>query len=296
MKKLKVAVIGIGNMGMIHARIYSELKDCNLIAVADNDTSKVRFTKKLFYASYQNLIKEKKPDLVSICVPTSLHYKVTKDCLEKGIHCLVEKPITDSNIMAKKLLILAKKKKKKLLVGHVERFNPAIRRTKEILENKELGKIITISIKRVGMPALHTQDSDVALDLGIHDVDIANYLLNEIPTKVNINKQISFSKNHYDSAEFFLQYKSGASVHIQTNWITPVKIRTLSITGTKGYLELDFIKQDIKIFKNSYEKLKIDLEKKEPLKEELSYFINCVQNNIKVDSQYALDALKICLI
>ena len=181
---------------------------------------------------------------------------------------------------------------------------------------KELGKVITISIRRVGGSSPKIQDVDVALDLGIHDVDIANYLLNEIPTDVNINRQRSFLKRQDDSAEFFLKYKSGASVHIQTNWITPVKIRNLSITGTEGYLELDYIKQEIKIFKNNYEKLRIEdsgsfeyimkfgqpektvigLEKKEPLKEELSYFINCVQKNLKVDSQYALDALKICLI
>ena len=128
----------------------------------------------------------------------------------------------------------------------------------------------------------------------LKDVDIANYLLNALPIGITINSQRSLAKRLDDSAEFFLQYKSGASVHIQANWITPIKIRNFTVTGTKGYLEADYLKQEVRLYKK--QSSLIALSKIEPLKAELSYFINCIQNNIKIDSQYALDALKICLI
>lgn len=317
-KKLRCAVIGVGNMGKNHVRVYSEIKDVDLIAVADLDNNlgcevSKKFKTK-YYKDYKRMVKKEKIDVISICVPTSSHYKVSKFCIENKINVLLEKPISKNINEAKKLLVLTKKNNIKFLVGHVERFNPAIKKTKEIIDKGELGNIISIIARRVGGFPPQIKDANITVDLAIHDIDVANYLLSELPYKVYSNKQKNHIEKREDSMELFLQYKT-TSVYIQANWLTPVKIRKLNITGTEGYLEMDYISQNIEFYKSNYEKFKesingysdyilrfsepdkiiIPSNKKEPLKEEILYFINCVKNNININSKFAIDALRIAL-
>lgn len=313
---MKVAVIGSGNIGKHHARIYYEIPQVSLVAIADiNETSAKGLAKKYhakFYRSYEEMIEIEKPDAISICVPTSLHYRIAKYCLMKKVHVLVEKPITKDVEEAQDLLRTAKKNKVKLLVGHVERYNPAIKKVKEMIDKGDVGNVTAIIARRVGGFPPQIKDADVAIDLAIHDIDVINYLLSEIPKEVYFNKQKNHIQNREDSVELFLKYKK-TSAYIQANWITPVKIRKLTITGTEGYLELDYITQKIEFFKSNYSKFKeaskdfsdyimifsdpdkinISVGKKEPLKEELLHFINCVSNDLETDAKYAVEALKI---
>ncbi len=313
---MKVCVIGIGNIGKHHVRIYSEIPEVELTAIADiSETAGLLLAKKFrtkFYANFKEMIEVENPDFISICVPTSLHYKIAKFCIEKNIHVLVEKPITENITDAKELIKLSKKHKIKLFVGHVERFNPAVKKVKEMIEKKDLGKITAIIARRVGGFPPQIKDADVTIDLAIHDIDVINYLLGQTPKSVYYNKQKNHIKNREDSVELFLKYKN-TSAYIQANWITPVKIRKLTITGTEGYLELDYITQKIEFYKSNYRKFKeasknfsdyimifsdpdkinISVAKKEPLKEELLHYINCVKNNIEMDPLFAVDALKI---
>lgn len=314
MQKLKACVIGIGNMGINHLRILSEIKDVQLIAICDANKAALESQPYKKYTDYKNLIEKENPDLISICVPTSLHYRIAKYCLEKGINTLLEKPIAATVEEAEKLFKIAKKSKTNFLVGHTERFNPAVKKVKEMIEKGELGKIIAMTFRRVGGFPPQIKDCDIAIDLAIHDIDISNYLLEEIPIEVSLNSQKSHIKNRSDSVEFFLKYKNTSS-YIQTNWITPVKVRKLTITGSEGYLEMDFINQNIEFYKNNYEKFRensknysdyilkfsksekvtIEVAKKEPLKEEILYFLQCIQNDIIINSDFAVDALKIAL-
>jgi UDP-N-acetylglucosamine 3-dehydrogenase len=317
-KVLNVAVIGVGVMGKTHVRVYSELPEVKLVAVMDVNEQLGKEIADKFGITYYNdineLIAKEKLDAVSICVPTSLHFKIAKICINAGINVLVEKPITSNIADAKKLLRLAKDKNVKLLVGHIERFNPAVNKVKEIIERGDLGSITAIIARRVGGFPPQIKDTDIAVDLMIHDVDIVNYLLNELPIKVYFNKRSNHIKNREDSSEFFIKYKN-TSAYLQANWITPVKIRKLNITGTEGYLEMDYIDQTIEFYKSNYEKFFeenenfsdyilrfsnpsktiIPIESKEPLKEELLYFINAIKKNKEIDSTFALDALKIVL-
>lgn len=315
---MNIGVIGVGNMGKRHLRIYSQIPQVKIVAIADsNETVGATLAKKYsakYYADFKEMIATENLDCVSICVPTSLHYLVANRVLTKGINTLLEKPITMDLFQAKKLLRIAKEKNIIFLVGHVERFNPGVSKVKDMIEKGELGGIIAITARRVGGFPPQIKDADIAVDLAIHDIDIANYLLDETPQKVTLNKQKNHIEKRDDSVEFFLKYKK-ASAYIQANWISPVKIRKLNITGTDGYLELDYITQKIEFYKSNYSKFKeaskefsdyillfsepdkinISVAKKEPLKEELLYFLNAVSNNKKIDSTYALEALKIAL-
>lgn len=318
MVKIKAVIIGVGNMGKNHVRTYLGIDSVSLVAIAD--LNKVEGQKLAddhsikYYEDYRKMILDEKPELVSVCVPTGFHYEVAKFCMENDCNVLLEKPIAMNYEHGEKLIDLAKNNKVKLFVGHIERFNPAVRKVKEMIKNGELGEITAIVARRVGGFPPQIKDADIAVDLAIHDIDIVNYLMEDIPEKVFVNKKSNHVEKRADSVEFFLLYKK-ASAYIQANWITPVKIRTLSITGTEGYMEMDYITQKIQFYKSNYEKfhekfndfsdyimrfsepdtITISVAKKEPLREEILYFIDCINNNRDVNAGFALQALKIAL-
>lgn len=316
--KLRCAVIGAGNMGRNHIRTYSEIPEADLVAISDsNEELGKKVSEELktcYYKNYKEMLKTEKPDVVSICVPTTYHYAVAKDCIKNKVNILLEKPIASNVAEAKKLLKLADKAGIKLMIGHIERHNPVVKKVKELIDSGELGKIVALMARRVGGFPPQIKDANIAVDLAIHDIDIANYLFDDIPVKAFINKQKNHIKKREDSVELFLKYKN-ASAYIQSNWVTPVKIRKLNITGTEGYLEMDYITQKIEFYKSNYEKFKevtndfsdfilkfsepdridISVAKKEPLKEEILFLIKAIKNNKKIDSQFAVEALKIAL-
>lgn len=313
---LKAAVIGVGNMGKNHVRTYFEIESIDLAAVTDlNEKLGQEMAdqyKAEYFKDYKKMLEQVKPDMVSICVPTAYHFSVAKDVIEAGANLLLEKPITMDLKEGGELIKLANKHKVKMLIGHIERFNPAVKKVKELIDKGELGDITSIMARRVGGFPPQIKDANIAVDLAIHDIDIVNYLLDDLPREVVVAKRNSHIKNREDSVEIFMKYKS-ASAYVQANWITPVKIRKLNITGTEGYLEMDYISQKIEFYKSNYDKFlqeigdysdyilrfsdpdRIDMNvaKKEPLREEILYLAQCIGKNKEIDCRYALEALKI---
>lgn len=318
MKKVKAAVVGIGNMGHNHARTYFHLDNADLVAACDIDKKRVEeiakeYKTKAFYDYRQMLDSLPDIDLVSIVVPTKFHKEIACFFLEKNINVLLEKPIADTLDAAKKIISTAKKSNAMFTVGHIERFNPAVIKLKEIIEKDKLGKVLSIIARRVGVFPPNVKDTNVFLDLAVHDIDIINFLLNEKPIKTYKHSSKFHTETNDDAGELFLLYKNSAAL-IQVNWVTPVKIRSLSVTGTKGYAELDYVSQKLIIHKAKVKKrtdvysefLKfskptpffIKIQKEEPLKLEIRSFIECINNNLPplVSTEDALEALKISLL
>ncbi len=320
MKKLKAAVIGVGNMGRHHARIYSKLSQTNLIAIADiNEKISKALAKKYrcrFYTDYKKMLDEEELDVVSIATPTSLHYKIALDCIKRKINVLVEKPIASTLGQAEIMINEAKKQDVTLMVGHIERFNPAVRKIKDMVARGLLGEVRCIISKRVGMPATgKVIDANVIVDIGIHDIDILNYLYNSVPEKIVVAGGRAFMKDREDHADIFLKYPPCKSGYVQVNWITPKKIRKICLTGTKGHVEADYITQQIELYKHPYkhdiksgfesfvrsyveaEKEIILVKKEEPLKLEMLNFVNNVlgEEKLEISPKEALLALKIAL-
>ncbi len=312
---MNVAVIGVGNMGKNHVRVYAKLT--NLVAVSDiNEELGKELASKYkckFYKYYKEMLEKEKLDAVSIAVPTSLHKQVALDVIKHGVNLLVEKPLTNNLEDSEFILEEAKKAQVKLMVGHVERFNPAVKKLKELIDNNELGKINTIVVRRVGVAGDPRKYEDIILDLALHDIDILNYLLDAFPKKSFCLKGNSFSKHIEDYADILLHY-GNTNAFLQVNWITPLKIRTLNITGTKGYAELNYITQDLKLFKTNYHKdydsfgdfvmkfgatseVAVDVQKAEPLELELKSFLRAISENKNFDvtAREAIDALRIAL-
>ena len=314
---IKCAVIGLGNMGKHHARIYSQISTSNLVAVADVD----RFCGKSvsernncrFYADFKDMIKSEDIDAVSIAVPTFMHKEIALYCIQRGIHVLLEKPIAATLEEASDINHAAEDKGVILQIGHIEHFNPAVLKLIEIIDQGTLGQLLTIVVRRVGITPPQIRDSNVIIDLAIHDIELCNYLTNKLPEKVYCRAGTSFLPDREDFADFFLEY-DGVNVLIQSNWVTPVKIRQMQLTGTKGYAELDFIEQKLSVAETVVESnyddfgsfivklgqsqmLDIPVSREEPLKLEIEHFIDCITKMKRphIDGKRAIDALKVAL-
>jgi UDP-N-acetylglucosamine 3-dehydrogenase len=302
-KPLRVGVIGVGTMGLHHARNYAELANADLVAVADTDMSRANTVAARFgcraFNDYREMLSNEHLDAVSVVVPTELHYTVAMDTLRAHVHTLVEKPIARSLEQASELIEAGHTYGVKLAVGHVERFNPAVQELKRRLKTGELGTISSMIARRVGVMPPRIKDVDVILDLAVHDIDVVMYLLDQEPSEVAACAGSALlSHNRSDHSEIFLRF-GNIGCFIQANWITPIKIRTLSVTGDAGHAELNYITQRLEIFQSTLDRhfdnfgdfvvrfgtpqtIAVDTTPQEPLRLELKSFLNAIEGQDSV--------------
>jgi len=298
---LSVGVIGVGNMGKNHARVYSKLENAKLVAVSDIDIKLAKSVAEKFgckyYKNYNEMLEKENLDIVSIVVPTKLHEKVAIDAISNSINTLVEKPISDNIKSARKIIHAAKKYRVKLAVGHIERFNPAVTELKKIIESGDIGKIFSISAKRVGYFPTNKVYTNIIIEVGIHDIDIFNYLLKKLPSKIYTHcGKTNLKISQEDYANILFEY-GDVSATLEVNWVTPIKIRRLEVTGSDAFVALDYITQDLNIFQNKTIGKKIAIQKQEPLKLELKHFSECVINDTMPlnDGESSCNALKVAI-
>ena len=255
---MRAAVIGAGNMGRNHLRTYAKLNDVQLVALADINPEAERLADEYsvdFFQDFEKMLDTAKPDMVSVVVPTPLHFPIAKAVMTRGIHCLVEKPIASSPEEGRKLIELAKKHSVIFTVGHIEHYNPMIRKMKDLVVNREIGEITSVVVRRVGgFPSVEPK-TDVIIDLAVHDIDIISHLLGRQPDSVYGHGSRTLHSSQVDSAEIFMDY-GVASGFIQANWITPVKIRHIAVTGTNGYVEGNYITQELTYYKHNMKDLR----------------------------------------
>jgi UDP-N-acetylglucosamine 3-dehydrogenase len=181
-KELRAGVIGVGAMGKNHARLYSQLPGVELVGVADSNEALAASIARQYecqhYTDYSDLLAQRL-DLVSIVVPTTLHKQAALAAISSGVNVLVEKPISDAVENADEMIEAARRKGVKLMVGHVERFNPAVIKLKELVDEGLLGEVVSISTRRVGPHNPRIRDVGIILDLGAHDIDVMHYLYGE---------------------------------------------------------------------------------------------------------------------
>ena len=314
--KLNAGVIGVGNMGRHHARNYYEIPGITLVAVADSDPKVVKGIADKFkvraYTDYHQMLEKEKLDIVSIAVPTGLHRKVALDCIAKGIHILIEKPIAATVAEAKEIVAKARKKGIKFTVGHIERFNPAVLKLKEMIEAGRLGDIVTIATFRLGPTPTRIRDANVVIDIAVHDIDIMNWFFGKLPEKVTARGGNALHRTQEDHVEAFLNYGQGTGLLV-ANWITPLKVRRLTVSGKKAYVELNYITQELDFyatnimpiyddfgdflikFGETQDKKVISVKNIEPLRAEIMAFIDCIKKNCRpmVTAREAIEALDI---
>lgn len=317
---VSVAVIGIGVMGKNHARVYAELPEANLVAIADTDKKQGELVASRFncryYADYRTMLEKEKPLAVSIATPTTTHYEIGLECLESGAHVLMEKPLAGTIEEGEKLIAKAEAKNKLLMVGHIERFNPAILELKKRINAGKLGKIFMIHSRRQSPFPSRIMDVGVALDLASHELDIMRYLSgSEVET---LNSQVSRVLHPHSEDIVFsvLKFKNGILGVLDVNWVTPTKIREISITGERGMYVANYLTQELVFHENAGipdepgkfelyagqfstvlegQMIKYQINKREPLVNELEAFVKCIRAGKKPvpDGRDGLEALKL---
>jgi UDP-N-acetylglucosamine 3-dehydrogenase len=295
---IRVGVIGAGAMGQHHVRIYSEMENVELAGISDVSEIRVKELSKQYetkgFTDYNELLAEGL-DAVSIVVPTTLHIPVGLDVIASGANLLVEKPIADTLENAEKLTKAAADAGVKLMVGHIERFNPAVTKLKEIIDSGLLGKIVSISARRVGPYNPRIRDVGVILDIGVHDIDVISYLYGK---RVNEVYSIAGADIHSfeDHAVIVLRYDHEFSGIVETNWLTPHKVRKLTVIGVGGVAYLDYIDQTVELHDGEWIR-KAKVENAEPLKRELEHFINSISNGTKpaISGEDGIHALEVAM-
>tara|TARA_B100001750_G_scaffold4185_1_gene3337 strand:- start:2077 stop:3036 length:960 start_codon:yes stop_codon:yes gene_type:complete len=285
---LKAAVVGTGSWGKHHLRVLNDLGYLDSF-VEMNDERRKLYEKKYSIKGFSNiddLVKDHYVDIVNICTPTITHFEIAKTTLSNGISTLVEKPLTYSSSQGEELVNLAHDNNAALTVGFVERFNPVIIDIKNNLQKQTYGDPLLIEFQRENRWAGVTKDIGVILDSSVHDIDGARWLFNEEPNVVFartgnvLNPKASgfVGTDYEDFATIVLGFKNGKTAIIIANWVTPYKVRRISVTCTDGNLSGDYMSQEIRL--DDGNSVTIPTRKhEEPLVNELTSFINAVKSN-----------------
>lgn len=248
------AVIGAGAMGRHHLRVYREL-GARLVGVADADADVARrageFHGVRAYTDHRELLDRERPLAVSVAVPTSRHYEVVMDALTAGCHVLVEKPIASTVDEGRRMLEAARRAGRTLTVGHVERFNPAIVELRRRLEGGGLGRPYQMHARRLGPFPQRIRDVGVVVDLATHDLDVMRWLGGSEPVRMyaEISRQIHTTNE--DLVTGLIRFANEMVGLLEINWLTPTKIRELTVTGERGMFRADYLTQDLYFFENS---------------------------------------------
>ena len=296
---LKVGVVGLGWMGRVHLRNYTEMANVEVVGVVDVDPKALEEVAAQFGVNtYQSLddLLENDLDAMSVCVPTSLHHETGLKIIDKKINLIIEKPLAATAAEGEELVRRAADMGVKLMVGHVERFNPAVSRVKELVGDD----VISIQIERVGPYPPRIQDVGVIKDLGSHDIDLIRYLTGSEFKSVYSVCSSSLGK-HEDSALITAEMENGVLANITTNWVTPYKGRRINVACESKYIQANLITQEVKeysafsTYDKSYSVREWPLMFREPVKEELTQFLNAIRTGgaVPITGEDGLEVLKV---
>jgi UDP-N-acetylglucosamine 3-dehydrogenase len=255
---MKVGIIGIGYIGIHHLRNLKRLMDegyLDRIYASDVDPSRKAYADKydaIFYSNYSEMIRDAKPDLIILSVPTRYHYKMGLEILRNNINLFLEKPMCTKSRECKELIEEAEKRNLFLTVGHIERFNPIVKKLIKFIDDGLLGNIISMAARRHGGP--RKVDTGILLDIGVHDIDIMRHITGKRVRRVysyTIKKLRDVANEDY--AVVILEFDDGIVGTVEVGRLTSVKVRELNIIGTRNYISLDYINQEFTIVENYLE-------------------------------------------
>jgi len=318
---VNIGVIGCGQWGPNHIRIFSQLPNSRAIMCADLSAQRLQAIKANFpgiqtATDYKDILKNTDIHAVCIATPTDTHFNFAKEALEHDKHVLCEKPLALRAEECAYLQKLAAQKKKTFMVGHVFLFNAGIRQLKEYIRSGELGRVHYAHSTRTNLGPFR-YDVSALWDLAPHDISIFNYLFESSPVNVSARAQKCLGTECDDLAFGTLEYPGKTVAHIHVSWIDPKKVRQITIVGEKKMVVWDDLDDDgpIKLYDKHVEKSSAyyltygefrllskeggitipKIELNEPLKTQGQYFIDCIERNIPpglADAGKGLDVVK----
>lgn len=314
----RVGLVGLGAMGRNHLRVLSDLEGVELAAICDKDAGQLDAAARKHgvrgYTSWDEMLDHEELDAAVVAVPTRFHCEAGLAVLERGVHVLVEKPIASSLVEGRRLVEAAERAGKLLAVGHIERFNPAVRELQRRLEAGEGGRIFQLEAVRDGPFASRIRDVGVTIDLATHDVDVMHHLAGSEVQRLYAETEQRIHTEHEDMLNALLRFDNGVVGVLQTNWLTPTKIRQLTVLGDRGMFVCNYLTQDLTFYRNAEieglrdadsaprtvtegEAVSFPIQKGEPLRLELQAFLQAVRGErpLEVDGEAGLRALHLAL-
>jgi len=288
-----VLLVGGGRWGFIHLKNWQRLHKeghCNFLGVCDLDEERLAYVHKLtgtpiFNSSDDETLK--KADLIDIVVPTYEHFKISKRALQLGKDILVEKPVTSTTKEAEKLKKIQKEHSNILMVGHLFRYNPAVDKAKELIEQGEIGEILFLRGDFKGFRAKE-YDAGILATTSIHFLYLSNFLMGKVPREVGAFTDCNVGSKLDDHCIVRLGYgeNNGYSL-IESDYFTTKKLRVFEIIGTQGIIYLDALNQKVELHRKRHEYSRMrfqvnddgvlnqDIKFQEPLYLELKHFLDC---------------------
>ncbi len=303
MDSIKVGVVGYGYWGPNLARTLYDLPAAELVAIADQKEAQLKRAKSrhpsaFLTTDYKELFKIGL-DAVVISTPPKTHFSIAKDCIEHGLHLLVEKPITLKSSEAEELIALADASGLILMVGHTFEYNSAVLAMKHYIDSKELGDLYYIDTARLNL-GLFNRDSNVIWDLAPHDISILLYLLGQNPISVSAQGMPCVTPGIYDVAYLSLIFPHNLTAYVHVSWLDPRKVRRVTVVGSKKMAVYNDLEGEAKItiydkgieaqndvnsfgeFEYNYRSGDITMPHihfTEPLLQECQHFVDCIANH-----------------
>ena len=278
---LKAGVAGAGVMGRNHARVLAEVQGVDLTTIFDPDSVTGQGVADLYGANAVTTAEafvDAGLDCAVVATPNRFHADLGVALLEKGVHVLVEKPIAATVEDAQRMIDAAKANDRVLMVGHVERFNPAVETVRRAIADED---VISIQVTRVGPFPPRMGEVGVVIDLAVHDIDIIRHLTGSEITEVQ--PQLARTRaEREDTALLQFRLENGVIAHITTNWLTPYKTRTLQVATRGKFVVADLITRQVTEYfgqqaDGSYSTRMLNSWPAEPLKKELENFVHAIR-------------------
>jgi len=280
-RALRVGVVGVGIMGSNHARVFAGLPGTELVGVADPDRKQAEFVANTLGCNAVDDVESLLAldlDAVTVAAPTHLHRDIALTCIARGVHVMVEKPVASTVEEGREIIGAAKRAGVTLMVGHVERFNPAVEAIKEAIRNED---ILSIAITRVGPFPPRMSNVGVVIDLAVHDIDLIRWFTDS--DIIEVQPQLSSAvAEREDIALLQFRTASGVLAHINTNWLTPFKARSVTVATRGKYVTGDLLTRQVtECFgfqpDGSYSMRHLSVGHAEPLRSELLAFLRAVR-------------------
>ena len=252
--ELKACVVGAGEMGSHHINALSAMEGVALAGVSDGDEDRLRRAGRgrsfICYDDVARMLDELRPDFVIVSVPTDQHEAVALQCLEGGAHALVEKPVAENIESALRMQARAVDKGLLLTVGHIERFNPAVIALRQKLSEGVVGKVFQVVARRTGPFPPRVRDVGAIKDLATHDLDVIRFVFDSPFEFVFAQLARHLHSTHEDLASIVGRLENGAIASLDVNWLTPTKIRELRVVGEGGMYLVNYLRQDLTLYRN----------------------------------------------
>lgn len=286
MTKINVGVIGAGYWGKKIAFEYNQLsKKDSLVSLhsvcdlSDDNLSICKAKQNISHVTkcYRDVLSSPEIDAVHICTPNETHYELCRAALAAKKHVLVEKPMTERFGEALKLVDLAKSNNRVLSVGHIFRFNKAIQKIQSLVQNNFFGDLFWLKLQWTAlMPLMNGRD--IINDLAPHPFDILNFILGRWPSKITCKAKAYRNKDFEETAYIIAEFEDNLMANIELNWLSPGKVRELSIMGSKRFAKVDCLTQEVKVFEDGHF-YDLPVQSNNTIGAELNYFIRCIQEN-----------------